>query len=131
MPALSFKKQFADLVAEGKKNHTIRAKRKLPIKEGDTLYLYCAQRSTQGYRIGKSVCTKIQPIEIWLTSITKIEIFLDGKIVPPTKAQQLAKDDGFPDLTSLRGFFFPSPKDGILPPHFIGDLIHWKPLNWF
>lgn len=113
MPSLNFQKQFAPLVESGDKPHTIRAKRKHPIKQGDTLYLYTGLRTKKARRLKVAKCTAVLPI-----SITR-----DGvEIYPPVDKEELAKKDGFKSFDEMASWF---DKTHGLP--FNGDLICWNP----
>ena len=64
MAALNFQKQFAPDVESGIKLQTIRAKRKNPIKEGETLYLYTGMRTKKCRKLGEVKCYSVLPFEI-------------------------------------------------------------------
>ena len=51
MALLNFKKQFVEPIRDGRKHHTIRAARKIPVKVGEKLYLYCGCRQKGAFRI--------------------------------------------------------------------------------
>lgn len=121
MPLLNFKSQFADLVSTGVKRQTIRAKRKYPIKEGDTLYLYTGCRTKNARKLGEATCSKISQIEIGEGYVRT-----DGLLrhVPSAILPILAMDDGFGSFDDFMRFFrdthgFP----------FHGQLIEWDELE--
>lgn len=66
MPLLNFQSRFVEPIRSGVKAHTIRAKRKIPVKVGDLLYLYCGLRHPGAYRILPEpvVCTRVESIHI-------------------------------------------------------------------
>ena len=128
MPALSFKRQFAGLVETGRKFHTIRNKRKRPIKEGDNLILYREQRSkVHSKKLGESPCTKVQPLELLLDHLGQLEVVLDGTSLSDFGANELAIADGFDGIEPFKNFFFPK-EDG-LPQALEMVLIQWEPLQ--
>jgi hypothetical protein len=64
MPAYSFKGQFVPYVEEGSKPHTIRNRRKYPVKIGDTLYLYFGLRTKYVRKLREEICTDVRSISI-------------------------------------------------------------------
>ena len=120
MPLLNFKKQFVQPIRERRKKHTIRAERKIPVKVGDKLYLYCGLRQKGAYRIlpGPTICTRVQGIEIRDIG-NKEFIFVDGDTLMPDECESLAKADGFDSFKEMMSFW-----KGRLP--FKGNIIHWK-----
>ena len=116
MPLLNFKAQFADPIRKGIKAHTIRAKRKIPVKPGDILYLYCGLRHSGAYRILPEPvkCTKVEPISI------NVGVMIDGHMLDDDECESLALADGFDNFYAMMDFW-----NGRLP--FEGNIIHWKP----
>lgn len=118
MPALNFQKRFAPAVKAGFKNQTIRSKRKNPIKEDDTLYLYTGMRTKN--------CEKLK--EVTCKTIFDFKISIDGKCVSigpfmireKSELNNEATLDGFVDWAEMVKWF--SDTHG-LP--FEGDLILW------
>lgn len=104
MPAISFMRRFAPLVESGQKKQTIRKLSKRKIKPGDTLQLYCCQRSSKGYKIGEAVC--IQVTHFYMTEFEgDYFALLDGAEMRGSELDQLAKDDGFKDRNEFFKFF--------------------------
>ncbi|XHR27534.1 MAG: hypothetical protein ACFUZC_16510 [Chthoniobacteraceae bacterium] len=124
MPALNFLKRFADDVESGHKLHTIRAKRKHPIKVGDRLFLNTGMRTKKWFRrLREAQCTKIEEI-----IITDYFVYVNEKCLSLEEMNALARADGFrddmrDDAWAVMVQFF-SDVHG-LP--FRGDLIHWSP----
>ena len=118
MPALNFKKQFAPLIASGKKTQTIRLIRKHPIKKGDKLYLYTGLRTKHSQKIKEANCISVEPINIGCHTIT-----LANKVLSHSEQLLLAHADGFNNLADFRAFF---EKAYSLP--FDGVVIKWKEL---
>ena len=118
MPALSFKKQFADDVESGKKRQTIRARRKdcRNPQPGQTLYLYTGMRTTSCRKLGEAECLSSEPITIEenLSVIVGCDNLFHFDIV------KLSRSDGFDNARCFYDFFR---KTHGLP--FYGFLIKW------
>lgn len=131
MPSLNFQSQFAPgILAMLDKSYakrtgikpkttTIRAKRKHPIKKGDKLYLFSAQRTIQCQKLGEVVCRKLEEIYIDETR-EGYDIRIDGYPIFLEEAQKVAETDGFDSLHLFVSWF--KMTHG-LP--FIGDRIHF------
>jgi hypothetical protein len=126
MPLLNFMKQFVEPIRARTKRHTIRATRKIPIKVGDKLYLYCGARHPGAFRILPEpvACSMVQPIVIseygmWSACGKMNLVFVDGVQLAPDECELLACADGFPDFQTMMAFW-----EGRLP--FTGQIIHWK-----
>jgi hypothetical protein len=117
MPLLNFKAQFVEPIRSGRKRHTIRAKRKVPIRPGDTLYLYSGLRRPGAFRILEEppLCTKIDDIEIDVDQSVQV----NGVLLDSDEEELLARADGFRDFLQFCEFW-----DGRRP--FSGNIIHWK-----
>ena len=112
------------------KRQTIRAERNHPgrhARPGETLQLYCRQRSQGGFKIADVRCTQVRPIR--LTFGRKDSVFLNiGSVVsisPPT-LDAFARRDGFADWQALRDFWrvrHPGVTD------FKGVLIEWESIT--
>jgi hypothetical protein len=100
MPAINFKKEFAEKVKDGSKRQTIRPVRKNPIKKGDTLYLYTGMRTKNCRKLKDVICKDVQKIKIHEVAI-EIE---DEQILPPFR-NMIATNDGFECLADLVYFF--------------------------
>lgn len=126
MPLLNFKKQFVEPIREGRKHHTIRAVRAVPIKAGDNLYLYSGLRQKGAFRIlpEPQTCTRVQQIQIKqvdgpLPTIPWFELSIDGVALDVDERERLAIADGFTTFKEMMEFW-----DGRLP--FKGQIIHWR-----
>lgn len=124
MALLGFKEQFVEAIRSGEKTHTIRGVRKVPIKVGETLYLYGKVRQRGMYRIVKPVtCTRIQ--SIWIgrahahTPVAAIHV--DDAYLAFDERTKLALADGFASHAAMVMFWL---KNNRLP--FTGQIIHWK-----
>lgn len=103
MPAINFQKQFAPLILNGSKPHTIRPKRKRnPIAPGQTLYLYTGMRTKQCELLKDVVCASVVPIQIF-NDIGQIR--LDGRLLPLNEMMHFAIRDGFANYMDFFKFF--------------------------
>lgn len=119
MPALNFKPQFVEPIRHGTKRHTIRATRKVPVKRGDKLYLYCGLRHKGAFRILPEpvTCSMVESIKINAETTGMVE--LGGVPLTYDEREQLAVADGFANWDEMLAFL-----EGRLP--FVGQIIHWK-----
>ena len=117
MPALNFKKEFADAVESGEKTQTIRKVRKRPIKTGDTLYLFTGMRTKSCRLLRKTICLGVMPITIDETIVYIDRAQYKGSV----SVGYLAKKDGFDSADAFLDFFR---KQYGLP--FEGVLIWWE-----
>lgn len=127
MPALNFKAQFVPKIQAGTKRHTIRATRKVPVKLGDTLYLYCGMRHKGAFRILPDAvkCTEIQTIQIQSLA-GGIRIVIDGNELAEDEMQRLAQADGFENLAAFCHFWQITHGDAQRHVNFAGQIIHWR-----
>lgn len=132
MPALNFQSRFVHPIREGVKHHTIRANRKVPIKAGDKLYLYCGLRHKGAFRILPKAqpCSKVQGIRIE-EELGGTRITIDGTVLAWDEVEQLARADGFASASEF--FDFWAKHHGQKNRHggtfvdFTGQIIHWTP----
>ena len=119
MPLLNFKEQFVEPIRSGRKHHTIRATRAIPVKRGDNLYLYTGLRHKGAFRILAEpvVCTRVEAIEI--NAKTSRMVTVDGVLLDYNERERLAYADGFANWDEMLKFW-----EGRLP--FVGQIIHWK-----
>ncbi len=116
MPPISFS-VFRDKILSGAKRHTIRAKRKYPIKVGDRLYLWWKQRSqTDREKLGEANCIRTEEVTIY----TKFVSINNQSIIDPSELDTFAIADGFDNWLHMMQWF--SDTHG-LP--FTGDLFEW------
>jgi len=128
MPALNFKSQFAAKVENGTKPHTIRGRRKHPIKPGDVLYHYTGMRTRVCRRLRTEICMAVVAItidaersEVLLAPGSRIHR-VRGGLLNPDEIERLAKLDGFDDATAFFKWFRDT--HGAT---FRGHLIEWDP----
>jgi len=91
MPAYSFKERFVTMILTGKKNQTIRKKRKGQAKPGSILYLYYGLRTKWCRKLKEVICLCIE--EIIITE--KEAVFINGKKLTKNEKDLLAYNDGF------------------------------------
>ncbi|MDA8106197.1 MAG: hypothetical protein M0Z71_12570, partial [Nitrospiraceae bacterium] len=97
MALLNYKKQFAPLVESGEKKQTIRAMRKYPIKEGETLYHYTGCRTKQARKLKVSKCTGAFNLVITIGG----NIYVEGAVMMESMKRFFAHADGFRGTADL------------------------------
>lgn len=100
MPAYNFQQQWADDVESGKKNCTIRRRRKRPTRAGDTLYLKAGMRTKHCRNLRTTVCKKVTSLEI-----IAFEVKLKGDYLSQPQITRLALRDGFESVEAFFKFF--------------------------
>ncbi|MEM1370595.1 MAG: hypothetical protein AAGG72_00045 [Pseudomonadota bacterium] len=128
MPALNFQAQFADDVADGTKQQSIRAPRRdgrVHCKVGDTLKLYTGMRTKSCRLLGEGRVTgvrdvRIEGVEMWLNGLRLPTHIYSRDQLEPTD-NEFAQADGFEDFMDMRDWF--SEHHG-LP--FEGVCIEWE-----
>ena len=131
MALLNIKKQFVEPIRKGTNHHTIRAMRKIPVKCGEKLYLYCGCRQKGAFRIlpEPQICTRVQSIKIEM-ELGGERVTIDGNVIDLDERKQLALADGFESLDAFRDFW-ENVHGEDLPNHgrivnFTGQIIHWR-----
>lgn len=123
MALLNFHSSFAPLVESRQKRQTIRARRKCPVEIGERLHLYTGCRTKVARRlIEPQVCLLAVPIRMrWKYGrYRSFECVINGRKQTVSEIQQIALNDGFPNLEAFKGYFLP---DGVT--EFIGQFITW------
>jgi len=111
MPALNFKKQFADDVENGFKKQTVRAHRKdgrLHCKVGDTIKLYIGMRSKSCRLLRSATVTRVAAIRIEGT-----RMYIKGRLLPMSidhrdseqTDNEFAEADGFDSFMDMASWF--------------------------
>lgn len=106
MAAYNFKKQFAELVRSGKKNCTMRQRRKngyVPTP-GEKITLYTGMRSKGCEKLRTVTVHSVRPVNIELDG-EYTKVMLDGTPLGWDETVALAKRDGFSSVAEFRGFF--------------------------
>lgn len=129
MGLLNFEERFVPLIEADEKRHTIRAKRKYPLKVGDVCHLYTGLRHKGARLLKRRRCVKVQEITIERVSEPdEFEVYgikIDGEWLNFDEINSLAWRDGFRPrsrdeaFTEMLQFW-----EGRLP--FTGDIIHWE-----
>lgn len=123
MIVIMFQPRFAPMVKNGTKRHTIRGERKRPVRAGDFLSL--REWTDKPYRspqriLGEAFCTGVRPIRISYSDTFR-PVVLDGKLLEPREAGDLAMADGFENGPDMMAWFAST---HALPFH--GVLISWS-----
>lgn len=106
------------MIEDGRKRHTIRAKRRYPTKPGDTCHLYTGLRTKSARLLKRSPCTKVEDIEIKGEELNPT-VVVDGLVLSRDERERLAYCDGFDSFDEFAAFW-----KGRLP--FSGDITHWE-----
>lgn len=129
MPALNFKAKWIPLILSGAKRQTIRETRKVPIKMGDTLYLYTGQRTKTSTLLLTTECVEVKKIELYIVCCpTERRVKIGNFILSREAKEQLAKDDGFNSFNEFWDFFFHDDPEREMN-GFEGQLIKWSCTN--
>jgi hypothetical protein len=129
---LGFKRRFAPFVEEGSKTHTIRAKRKIAPKVGETCHCYVDPRQKTMRLLGRWPCVKVENIQIeWLAVRNGMTILItvDDVELSRDEATLLAFRDGFRTrglagaLDEMHDYWHILHGHEAFP--FTGHLIHW------
>lgn len=127
MPALNFKKQFAEDVEFGSKRQTVRAPRKdgrAHCKQGDIVKLYTGMRTKDCRLLGEAKVTRTEPVRIEATCM-----YLGGRPLPSAiysrdqleiTDNEFAEADGFSGFTEMANWF-----DAVHGLPFEGTVIYW------
>jgi len=118
MSLINFDKRFAEAVANGMKQQTIRKRRKRPIEAGDRLYFYTGLRTKEAKKIGEGVCSRVSNITIDWQSIRLGKCYLTQQ-----QRDGVIWADGFTYLFQFVDWF---QQHYGLP--FEGVLIEWEPI---
>lgn len=123
MPAYSFQRQFAEPILDGTKGGTIRAPRKIPVRQlvsrriplpprpgghalaGEPLMLYTGMRTRQCRLIAEKRCLAVEPITL---DLVHHQVTLHGSAVvfaSTDNLDQFARFDGFEDWPALAAFW--------------------------
>jgi hypothetical protein len=102
MPAFNFQKQFAPLVADGRKLCTIRRN---PVEPGKPVYLFTGMRTK--FCMLLNTGTVIHCVDIQLGRMQDGVPFcmMRGKKMKQTELVELAQQDGFSDANAMVDWF--------------------------
>lgn len=149
---LGFKRMFESYVKDGSKTHTIRAKRELRPRVGETCHCYGDVRQKTMHKLGRWPCSRIQDIQIvgkkgFFSPVQAgvivrpghyqaISVVIDGTELDANEKDMLAWKDGFryPKTPNSTFGCFDLMVDFWVGTHgkgsnkdieFDGDMIHW------
>jgi hypothetical protein len=123
MTVLMFKKRFVEPIIRGRKRHTIRRNRKIPIPIGDLLSL--RHWEGKGYRspqvtFGSGICVSVLPI---LVAFHSVRINETTVIATSEHLNAFAWSDGFDDWNDLMAYYR---AEKIRLPFDNAELIEWR-----
>ena len=138
---LGFKPRFKEPIQIGTKVFTMRNKRKVQPKIGETLHMYTGLRTSKCELISnKEKLMSVQEVKVDMDRDLKVKylrilVIIDGRALSLTEIKQFVKFDGFADINDFAEYWFASsyaPKkapescsvSGIL------DLFHWTDLKY-
>jgi len=102
---LGFKSRFAKPILDGTKVFTIRNKRKIEPKVGETLHMYTGLRTSNCKKITDQFQLKgIQDVSILIIKSPgniSLDIAVDGRILEQGELEKFAKHDGFSDINDF------------------------------
>lgn len=141
MGALSFKERFVEPVLaglqrkKGGKRQSIRNFRKRPLKVGERVVLYYAQRTKWCRRLGEDVVKSVQVVTITTKSITIYDI-LKPQQMPwklkmaswyrgTSELNRFARADGFTDFEDMKAFWIAEHGKEGSPFPYSGNLYKW------
>lgn len=125
---LGFKKQFAPMILDGSKRHTMRGESKVTRRVGGICHNYYALRTKQCELLGRWRCTRIDPVEVGFV-FDRFTVVIDGEELTYIDLRVFAYADGFRngklgDVAAMQAFWV---KENKLKPGkwWRGQLIHW------
>jgi len=126
---LGFKRRFAPYVEDDTKTHTIRGKRRIAPRVGETCHCYVDPRQRTMRLLGRFPCVKVDEIVIEGGLGGIAHIYVAGESLSVDEMRSLAWRDGFRepgDSLEQMSVFWESEHD--LAPGYAwrGDLIHWR-----
>lgn len=116
---LMFQPQFEPMIVSGRKVHTIRPKRKVPLRPGQPLSLRVW--TGKPYRSPQREFLSAKVWRVGVIGISVDGIALNGSLLAYDQAYQIAYHDGFESVKELRRWFMDNHE---LP--FEGEIIYWK-----
>lgn len=125
MGLYNFRARFVEPILAGRKQHTIRARRRYPERVGNTMHLYTGLRTKAARLLLRVPCMKIEDIAI--VSGCKhaggctcdAQVSVDGVELDHGERERLAVLDGFTSFAEMSAFW-----KGRVP--FDGQIVHWK-----
>lgn len=118
---IGFKKRFIEPIQIGTKVFTMRNKRKVQPKIGETLYMYSGLRTNNTVKIGDTEkLMSIQEVYIsmrrhWVAGampkrwyVTALTVKVDGRALSAEQIQEFVRYDGFTDVPDFAAYWFES-----------------------
>ena len=125
---LGFKARFAPFVEEGSKTHTIRAKRKIRPRVGETCHCYVNPRQKSMRLLGRFKCIRVEDLRIEVDVYkTTVRLFINGEYLSWDETEEFLWRDGFRGThmsACLQALEFWGDKLAMGPMH--SDIVHWK-----
>lgn len=138
MVAYSFRRRFAEAVAEGRKTQTIRGPRRRHARPGEEVQLYFGMRTRHCRLLRRGSCLSVEPAAITCGPAGIVMLTVDGRPLSDDALGAFARADGFNDLADMSAFWLDlylgwlkSTGEADRPvQHAIweGFLIRWQPL---
>jgi len=117
---LMFQPQFSPMIQSGRKYHTVRPVRKVPLRIGQPLSLRVwSGKPYRSKQVEFATATVIRVSQFWLGPAAEMKI--DGLLLNWESQNYFAWHDGFLDAIALRYWFT---KTHGLP--FVGQVIYWN-----
>jgi hypothetical protein len=110
----NFQPRFAPFIRDGRKRHTIRARRAYPDVPGNTLHLYTGLRTPRAKLLARVRCISVDRLRI----STAHNVFIARDKLSASARERLARADGFESFADMMKFW-----RGRLP--FDGQIICW------
>lgn len=92
---LGFKKQFAPMILDGSKRHTMRGESKVTRRVGGICHNYYALCTKQCELLGRWRCTRIERVEVNLVRGARFTIAINGTELRRDELLAFAYADGF------------------------------------
>lgn len=132
---IGFKKRFIVPIQNGSKVFTIRKKRKVSPKIGETLYMYSGLRTANCSKISeKEKLIRIQHVRIYIERNhpdTLIKIHVDGRPLSWSEIYEFVKYDGFHNIEDFADYWIGSPFKGKLQRAGGSmEMYHWTDLKY-
>lgn len=137
---LGFKPRFKEPIQIGTKVFTMRNKRKVQPKIGETLYMYTGLRTSKCELISnKEKLMSVQEVDITISRNIlheiSIEVWVDKYCITDEELEQFVRFDGFKDKRDFADYWIASSYSGKKAPTelCIGgkmDLFHWTDLKY-
>lgn len=92
---LGFKRRFEPMVMDGSKTHTMRAKRKIRPRVGETCHCYVDPRQKSMRVLGRWPCVRVEDVLIYERGDGTLNMFVEGVELTLDEKNAFAWRDGF------------------------------------